>query len=485
VGIASRAYGLRASVIAIVLVPLLVVFGVGGLIALGSVERRVEERMQEDIALIARTLRAPLARSLERRRGYSLDRSLRSTSQFGRVYGVYLYDADGTLVAQADQSTGGVRPAIESLDLDSEKLGGRYRSMDGREVYSYFTPLTGVGGQTVGMLQVTRRASDIRDYLTELRVNVVLIMIGFFGLFVAIVLLGYHFVIGRPLHRLAEAMDGVAEGRSGVRADATGPAELRTLASRFNAMLVGLAERDGVLERERAEQARLEGRLRKSEKYALVGRLAAGVAHELGAPLSVVDGQAQRLLRSADPDSREHGMLIRIRESTERMTAIVRQLLGFGHEAGSDRKRVPVQRLVSLAAADVRALFEKQGVRFEIVAASPDAEIVADEARLRDALGHLLRNAAQASRGGLVRIGWHRDGAAVRVFVENSGAPIPEGDRKRIFDPFFTTKEPGEGSGLGLAIVNGTAADHGAEIAVYDSALGGAGFRIEFPPEEA
>jgi signal transduction histidine kinase len=68
----------------------------------------------------------------------------------------------------------------------------------------------------------------------------------------------------------------------------------------------------------------------------------------------------------------------------------------------------------------------------------------------------------------------------VRIFVENSGAPIPAEDHSRIFEPFYTTKEPGEGSGLGLAIVSATVADHGADIAVYDSPLGGAGFGITF-----
>ncbi|MBN1238269.1 MAG: sensor histidine kinase [Gammaproteobacteria bacterium] len=480
-GILRQVYSLRAAVIVIVLVPLLAVFGVGGLIALGSVERRVEARMKEEIALIARTLRAPLARSLEQRRDNSLDRSLRSTSQISRVYGVYLYDASGTLIARADQSADGVSPAIASLDLEKERIGGTYRSMDGREVYSYFTPLTGSGGQNVGMLQVTRRASEIQDYLADLRRNVVLIMLGIFALFVGIVLLGYHFAIGRPLNRLAEAMDVVGGGDVGARAAATGPAELRTLAQRFNSMLAGIAERDAVLERERAEQARLERRLRQSEKSALVGRLAAGVAHELGAPLSVIDGQAQRLLRGAEPGSKEQGMLLGIRGSAERMATIVRQLLGFSREAAPEHRRVTMQRLVSLAAADVRAVFEKQSAQFEVVAASPEAEIDADEGRMREALAHLLRNALQASGGGRVRIGWQQQGAGVRLFIENSGRPIPTQDHKRIFEPFYTTKEPGEGSGLGLAIVNATVADHGAEIAVYDSPLGGAGFRIDFP----
>jgi signal transduction histidine kinase len=245
-------------------------------------------------------------------------------------------------------------------------------------------------------------------------------------------------------------------------------------------MLGGIADRDAVLGRKRAEQARLAQKLRRSEKYALVGRLAAGVAHELGTPLSVIDGQAQRLLRAKPRQSKDYAMLSAIREAAGRMSTIVRQLLGFGNDASPAVRPVAVQRLVSLAAADVRAQFEKETAKFEIIAASPAAHVPADETRMREALGHLLRNALHASCGGRVRIGWQQNDRSTRIFVENSGSPISAGDRERIFEPFFTTKEPGAGSGLGLAIVKSTVADHGAEIEVYDSPLGGAGFSVEF-----
>jgi signal transduction histidine kinase len=395
------------------------------------------------------------------------------------VYGVYLYDETGTLVARADRAAGQPGAQLPPVPLESRDIG-EYRSVGGREVYSYFTPLTGAGGQAIGMLQVTRRASEIRDYLATLRINAAVIMLGTSALLIAICLLGYHAVIGRPLKRLASTMECVAQGDTQARAAITGPEEIRRLAHRFNSMLGGIADRDAVLGRKRAEQARLAQKLRRSEKYALVGRLAAGVAHELGTPLSVIDGQAQRLLRAKPRQSKDYAMLSAIREAAGRMSTIVRQLLGFGNDASPAVRPVAVQRLVSLAAADVRAQFEKETAKFEIIAASPAAHVPADETRMREALGHLLRNALHASCGGRVRIGWQQNDRSTRIFVENSGSPISAGDRERIFEPFFTTKEPGAGSGLGLAIVKSTVADHGAEIEVYDSPLGGAGFSVAF-----
>ena len=477
-----RSLNLRNAVIVVVLLPLLAVFGVGGFLVLTALEQRLEARLQDDIALIARTLKVPLARALERQQEYSLERALRSASEFGRVYGVYVYDAAGTPIARADQRMHRSVDALPELDLERQRTTAAYGSVDGREVYSYFTPLTDGSGQAIGMLQVTRRASEIRDYLDTLRTNVALVMLGFCGLFVAIIIAGHHLAIGRPLRRLAGAMQQVALGDTGVRAATGGPQEIRSLASRFNSMVHGISERDAVLEEERARQVRLEQTLRQSEKYALVGRLAAGVAHELGAPLSVVDGQAQRLMRSSTLTAQQQAMAARIRESAARMTAIVHQLLGFGRSSEAEARPISVRRVVHLAAADVRSQFDDAGAALE-VAAAPDTRIVADEGRLREALVHLLRNALHACGGGRARIGWRRQAGSLCVFVENSGAPIPIGDRERIFEPFFTTKPQGAGSGLGLAIVKGAVVDHGAEITAYDSALGGAGFRIEFPDE--
>jgi len=474
---------LRSAVIMVVLVPLLAVFGAGGLLVLTALERQLEARLQEDIALISRALKVPLARSLEREREYSLDRALRSASEFSRVYGVYLYDAKGTLISRADQLPNVSMPSLTDLDVQSVQETAEYRSVGGREVYSYFTPLTDAGGQTIGMLQITRRASEIRDYLDALRVNAGLVMLGFCALFIAIVILGHHLAIGRPLGYLADAMGLVAAGDKTVRASARGPLEVRWLAARFNRMLDGMAERDRVLSKEKARKINLENRLRQSEKYALAGRLASGVAHELGAPLSVVDGHAQQLMRRGRLDSKEHGMLAGIRASAARMAAIVQQLLGFGREPAVALEQVSVRRIITLALADVRAQTEGTDAEIQLVAGPADAQILGDEGRLREALAHLLRNALYAADGGQVRIGWERNEDDTRVFVENSGKPIPTSHRERIFEPFFTTKQAGHGSGLGLAIVKGTVADHGAEITVYDVPLGGAGFRIDFPPE--
>ena len=474
----GRHIRLRDALLLVVLLPLLAVFGAGGYGVLTTLEAQLESRLEDDIALIARTLKEPLGRSLEARRRGSLNQALRSASEIDRVYGIYLYDVNGKLLAEAGRRSAQDAPEPVAIDTSDE---AQYGSVGGRRVYSYFTPLNDSAGQVIGMLQVTRRASEIREYLESLRWHVALITLVACALFAIIIAAGMHLCVGRPLRNLGEAMVCVGSGDRSARALATGPREIRGLADRFNQMLDGIAERDRRLASERERQLALEGRLRHSEQYALIGRLASGVAHELGAPLSVVDGQAQRLQRRQRSNSEESAMLAQIRNSVSRMTAILHRLLGFGRESRAPAKRVTWQHLITLAIADVRALADVAGSRIEIQTGPDDAGIRGDGGRLREAIVHLLRNAVQAAPGGNIRIGWRSDDDSEQIYVENSGEPLSAAVRERLFDPFFTTKTPGDGSGLGLAIVRGTVIDHGGQITVYDSALGGAGFRLEFP----
>ena len=478
------AIDLRLAVVLLVLVPLLAVFGIGGFAALGVLEKQLEERHQEDITLIARTLKLPMSRALERERDRAMDQALRSAFDFGRVYGVYVYDADGELVSRADHLPDRSRPegvAFELRQVQGQDHVGDYRSMGGQEVFSLFTPLTDAGGQVIGMLQITRQVSEMRDYVNALRWRVLPLLLAFGSLFILIVIAGHHVAIGGPLQRLTHTMNRVAAGDQGVRAYPGGPKEINGLGERFNLMLDGIRERDGDLARQRETKARLVDKLRESEKYVLAGRLAAGVAHELGAPLSVVDGHVQRLLRQETAGTPRHEALRRIRNASTQMAEVVQHLLGFGRGSSADAKPASVNRLVALAAADVRVLFDESGTQLEVRPAAIDRTITVDESRIREALTHLLRNALHAAKGGRVVLGGQTEATRTIIYVEDSGEGVAEDDRQRIFEPFFSTRPRGQGSGLGLAVVRGIAAGHGADIEVYASDLGGAGFRLNFP----
>lgn len=479
---------LRIAALGAVVLPMLALFGIAGYAVLATLEAQLEARLEEDIALIARSLKRPVARSLQRDRANAMDEALRSAFDFGRVYGAYVYDADGELLGSADPSGRPRGAATQSRDVrelagTADESGdlGDYRSFGGLEVFSYFTPLTGPGGQVIGMLQITREASEMRDYLGTIRAQAAALLAFSALLLAGIIFAGHHLAIGRPLARLAGAMEKVARGDRARRASPSGPREIRQLGERFNRMLEAIEERDRRLASEYEKQQRLARRLRESEKYALAGRLAAGVAHELGTPLSVIEGQVQRLLRGEEAGSRRHSGLTGIREAAQAMARVVRQLLGFGHGTAKSLAPCSPDRILQLAAADVRALYEESGTCLDVESCRPGVEIAADKERLREALVHLLRNAHHAARGGAVRLGCAAHDQVIRLYVEDSGPGIAEADRRRIFEPFFTTKRPGEGSGLGLAVVRSIVNDHDGNIRVYEAPAGGAGFALDLP----
>jgi two-component system NtrC family sensor kinase len=245
-----------------------------------------------------------------------------------------------------------------------------------------------------------------------------------------------------------------------------------------------LAAKVAELERANAALAAARESLLRTEKLATVGRLAAGVAHEVGNPLGAIGGYAElaraRLAAGGDPTALDY--LDRIRAETARIDRIVRGLLDFARPA--PLALVPVSLGAAVEAARRLAAVQRrfQGVRVE-VSLPPDLPPVrADEGRLAQLLLNLLLNAGDATGGaGAVRIAARAEGGAVRLEVADDGPGIPEKDLPRVFDPFFTTKPPGEGTGLGLAVCHGIAESFGGEIAAGNAPGGGAVLTVRLP----
>jgi len=280
-------------------------------------------------------------------------------------------------------------------------------------------------------------------------------------------------LVTRPLDALVEATQAVAEGELSRRAPPGGTRELDRLATSVNRMTDRLLDAQGLLVR--------------AEKLASVGRLAAGVAHEIGNPLAAIGNYVEVLRRrGADPD-----LVVAVEREAARIDAIVRSLLDYARPRADHRALVAVPSVV----ADVVALLDAQGVLRGVALGTdvgPDLpDVLADRSGLEQVLVNLVLNAVDASgTGGTVRLRLFAGegeevgvahGPLVRVAVEDSGPGIPAEQRERIFDPFFTTKAPGLGTGLGLAIVQRIVHDHGGRIDVGASDLGGAAFTVSLP----
>lgn len=476
-------YSLRAALLGFVLFPLLLVVLLAGWSGLRSLESHVEKRMQQDIELVARAIQLPLSDALAHDRLNQIQQALDSAFRIDQVYGAYVYDDSGRLVAASGPRSPSMERRRDARLATVTGTHGIYDDRNGDEVYSFFMPLTDAGGRINGLLQVTRHGSDFRDDLAQVRSRSLLALAGVGLLLLAIVFWGQQRVVGRHVDRLVVFMALVGQGDRTARVKVEGPHEFRVLAEAMNRMLAGIQRSTAELEIQRQRQNTLEDRLRQSEKLAAIGQLAAGVAHELGTPLGVINGQAQRALRHTSPESSPGQALKKIRGEVQRMDRIVRQLLDFGRRNPSRTRPEPVGRLVAAALSQVAEQAREAGVKITVLNDDPGPTMPMDRIRLEQALTNLLRNALQASSAGQVHLSWSTTGGWLELRVDDDGPGIDPAHRKRLFEPFFTTKSVGSGTGLGLSVAHGAVTEHHGEMSVEDSPLGGARLVIRLPLE--
>ncbi|RPH71162.1 MAG: two-component sensor histidine kinase [Myxococcaceae bacterium] len=226
---------------------------------------------------------------------------------------------------------------------------------------------------------------------------------------------------------------------------------------------------------------RAQAELVASERLATVGRLAAGVAHEIGNPLSGLLGWVSLAHTRAGGDSELGGYLREMESEVRRIDGIVRSLLDLGRPPRTEVGPVLVAPLVRSAAKLVGSGPEFREVTLEI---QLDEALVAlaDPGRFSQVLINLLINAAQAIGGpGRIAVVGQRAGERVRIDVMDSGPGVPTEIRDRIFEPFFTTKSGGKGTGLGLAVSQHLMRAMSGDIAVGDSPRGGGKFTVTLP----
>ena len=229
---------------------------------------------------------------------------------------------------------------------------------------------------------------------------------------------------------------------------------------------------------------RLRDLVTQSEKLSSLGRMIAGVAHELNNPLTSVIGYAQ-LLATIPPGERFAARLATIRKEAERCRRIVHNLLRFARTPVQERRPFSLNEVVESMAQLLGYSMRSSGCRIVLDLDRALPPVVGDVHEIEQALVNLVTNAQHAMAGadriGTITLRTSSREASVVLEVDDEGPGIPPEARERIFDPFFTTKPPGQGTGLGLWLVGKTVASHGGSIAVLASASGGARFRLELP----
>lgn len=413
----------------------------------------------------------------------------------------------GTIVESGDVDAACVFPSDDSRalcvgsDIDANAM--RSRASPRTESSGFVRGRTGRALEVVthnGDLTIVARLrlDDAADRAKPLVRLVALYMVTF-GL--ALLVFAYFFLtrlIVRPVEQLVEAADRVANGARTLRVPRSGARELINLAASVQAMAERLIREEAALilkvEELTETTTRLtqtQAQLVRSERMASVGRLAAGVAHEIGNPIAALIGMQDLLLDGQLPPETQVDFLGRMRRETERIHAVVRDLLDFARPEGN---LAPEGN--ALATAGVRAVVEdvidlvRPQKPFHTVDIQTDVEaslhVALPAPRLTQVLLNIVLNAGAATAsmhraGGRVSIRARSVHGRVRIEVEDNGPGIAPELRDRLFEPFATTKGVGEGTGLGLAVCRGLVESAGGEVGVDSSYRDGARFYVELP----
>ena len=228
-----------------------------------------------------------------------------------------------------------------------------------------------------------------------------------------------------------------------------------------------------VLLEDLTETQLLEEELAHSERLASIGRLAAGVAHEIGNPVTGIACLAQNI-RDETQNDELRTMARQIIEQTDRTSRIVQSLVNFAHSGShnsSDQRHEIVQISKAIEEAITLVSLNQKGKYLNFaIECEEDARILGDSQQLLQILVNLINNARDASpEESTIRIQCERIAASIQISVSDQGTGIPDIIRDRVFEPFFTTKEPGEGTGLGLALVYSLVENLGGHIDIMDA----------------
>jgi len=409
-------------------------------------------------------------------------------------YDVAVYDRTGRRLYTSDTVALPSSPAAADLQrvLRRGETVTLERTMAGSRVFAVLRPILDGDGQVDGAVEVAQPLARIDAEKTRVRRHYLLNTL---TLLAAVTLLTLYLVrrtVGQPMRALVAGVRAVGRGELEHRVGpALGGGELADLGREFDTMATNLESARRALLREGAERVALERRVRENEKLAAIGTLAAGLAHEIAAPLNVISGRAEMLLRrEAPPDVRERH-LRSIVGQIGRITGIVNNLLHFARRREPRLQRVDAAVVVDGVADMLEETLTRAHVRFDRTEGGP-FWVQADPDLLHQVFVNLVLNAVQALENApgerVIRLRTsvpEVPGPGWRVIeVEDSGPGIEPDRREQVFDPFFTTKA--NGTGLGLALARSMVVEQGGRLDAGDPAAGrGALFRVILPsPEE-
>lgn len=347
-----------------------------------------------------------------------------------------------------------------------------------------YRPIENIDGQIIGVLYVgilERKYTDWRNQIVFIYLLITLVSM------VIVYILAYVITtnITRPLSDLASTAKKFGQGVYPESVEIKSHDEIAELGKTFQSMVFSIKKRDEEL-KEYAQRTVVE-----AERLAIIGQLAAGVAHEINNPLTGIILYCDLVLRSMSGDNPQRKNLGKINNEALRCKKIVKGLLDFARQKKPERLETSIKNTIDsvLALIERQSIFMNIEIKKEYDPALPLINI--DPAHIQQVLINIIMNAAESMDGhGVIRIkSFSAEGENnqrnVIVEISDSGPGIKQDYLKKIFEPFFTTKSASHGVGLGLSVCVRIMEDHGGKIQVFSREGEGTTFSLLFPCEPA
>jgi len=270
--------------------------------------------------------------------------------------------------------------------------------------------------------------------------------------------------------------------------------EIGKLAHGLNQMVKDLKSASQKLDEETARRIEAIKQLNHAERLATVGKLASGLAHELGTPLNVVAGRAKMIMNGDMKDAEISDSATVIKNQAERMTDLIKHLLDFARSKTPEKTHEELIRPVKNTIHMLAPLASERNIMLDIQKSGETPQVEIDVNQIQQVLSNLIVNAIHAMpQGGRIEIRCGQKPALppadrggdenIYAFIEiiDNGVGIPKESLSRIFTPFFSTKQVGEGTGLGLSIAHGIIKEHGGWMTVDSIVNEGSTFTVYLP----
>lgn len=388
--------------------------------------------------------------------GLIISQSDSNSDEYGKVY--------------KDEETLRAISSLETIITDS--------SWHGEPIINIAAPLN-ISTKSWGGIRIGLSTKKAQQSISSFKNTIYKFVIFFSIISLLIISIGAK-VLARPVIRLSKIMDGIkSHGDLGIenqyvelkdRRD-----EIGKLQKSFLWMLQRLREAD--IEHKKTEEV-----LSQTEKMVAVGRLAAGVAHEINNPLSGMTLCFKNLMEADVDNLTREKLVTAINDGLQKIKNIVGHLLDFSRMTVTEKTPVGLNNLINRLLVLLNYPASKKNIEIIDDLSDDIPEILIDENKMSQVFMNIMINAVQAmDDGGRLTVRTKADNGSCVVSIEDTGGGIAPDIMSHIFDPFFTTKGIGEGTGLGLSVSKGIVEQHGGMIEVDSKVGAGTTFKIKLP----